>query len=96
MKRILAFLSNKVANLKVANREKRICSALNAAKINFEEQRDNALLEMEKLTESLATCDKVEPVLQKISEQMDIRDEAIKGIKRVEEMSSYFNEDIEI
>ena len=96
MKRILAFLSDKVANLKVVNREKRICSALNAAKINFEEQRDNALLEIEKLTESLATCDKVEPVLQEISKQMDIRDEAIKGIKRVEEMSSYFNEDIEI
>nr|DAJ81336.1 MAG TPA: hypothetical protein [Caudoviricetes sp.] len=96
MERLKAFLAGKVAAVKATNRENRIKSALNASKVNFEEQRDDAALEIERLTESLATCEKVEPVLQAISEQMDIRDEAIRGIKRVEEMSNYFKEEIEV
>lgn len=96
MERLKAFLRGKVTEIKVINREKRVKSALNASRINFEEQRDDAALEIERLTESLATCEKVDPVLQAISEQMDIRDEAIRGIKRVEEMENYFKEEIEI
>lgn len=96
MKRLKAFLTGKVVAVKATNRENKIKSSLNASKVNFEEQRDDAILEIEKLTESLATCEKVESVLQAISEQMDIRDEAIRGIERVEEISNYFEEEIEV
>lgn len=96
IERLKAFLTGKVEAVKATNREKRVKSALNASRINFEEQRDDAILEIDRLTESLATCEKVELVLQAISEQMDVRDEAIRGIKRVEEMENYFNEEIEV
>ncbi len=37
MKRLTAYLTGKVEALKATNREKKVNSALNAAKINFEE-----------------------------------------------------------
>lgn len=95
MKRLTAYLTGKVEALKATNREKKVNSALNAAKINFEEQRDDATLKIEELTSSLAECESVNDVIQKISEQMDIKEEAEKGIKRIESINSYFNEDIE-
>lgn len=96
MKRLTAYLTGKVEALKATNREKKVNSALNAAKINFEEQRDDATLKIEELTASLADCESVNTVIQQISEQMDIREEAERGIERIEKITNYFNEDIKI
>lgn len=96
MKRLTAYLTGKVEALKATNREKKVNSSLNAAMINFEEQRDDAIMKIEELTASLATCESVTDVLQQISEQMDKKEEAERGIKRMEEIEDYFNEDIKV
>lgn len=96
MKRLTAYLTGKVEALKATNREKKVKSSINAAKINFEEQRDDATLKIEELTESLATCESVTGVLQQISDQMEIREEAERGLKRMQDIEKYFNEDIKV
>lgn len=96
MKRLTAYLKGKVENIKAANREKRVASALNAATINFEEERDDAKMKIDELTESLADCDDVQKVISKISEQMDIISRAEKGLQRIKEISAYFNEEVEV
>ena len=96
MKRLTVYLSGKVGAIRVKNREKKIESALNAATINFEEQRDDATLKIEDLTASLANCDSVTNVIQKISEQIDIKEEAERGIERVTKIREYFNEEVEV
>lgn len=96
MKRLTAYLSGKVEAIKAKNREKKVESALNAATINFEEQRDDATLKIEDLTASLANCDSVTNVIQEISEQIDIKEEAERGIERVAKIREYFNEEVEV
>lgn len=95
MKRLTACLKGKVASMKAANREKKVSSALNAAKINFEEQRDDATLRIDDLTASLAYCESVTEVIQKISEEMDKKEEAERGIERINKIEAYFNEEVE-
>lgn len=94
MKRLTACLKGKVASMKAVNREKKVSSALNAAKINFEEQRDDATLRIDDLTASLAYCESVTEVIQKISEEMDKKEEAERGIERINKIEAYFNEDV--
>jgi hypothetical protein len=96
MKRLTAYLSGKVEAIRVKNREKKVDSALNAATINFEEQRDNATLKIGDLTASLADCESVTNVIQEISEQIDIKEEAERGIERVNKIREYFNEEVEV
>lgn len=94
MKRLTACLKGKVASMKAVNREKKVSSALNAAKINFEEQRDDATLRIDDLTASLAYCESVTEVIQQISEEMDKKEEAERGIERINKIEAYFNEDV--
>ena len=94
MKRLTAYLTGKVEAMKASNREKKVNSSLNAARINFEEQRDDATLKIEELTGSLANCESVTEVIQQISEQMDIKEEAERGIERINKIEAYFNEDV--
>lgn len=94
MKRLTACLKGKVASMKATNREKKVSSALNAAKINFEEQRDDATLKIDDLTASLADCESVTEVIQKISAEMDKKEEAERGIERINKIEAYFNEDV--
>lgn len=96
MKRLTACLKGKVENIKASNREKRVASALNAATINFEEERDDAKMKIDELTESLADCDDVQKVISEISGQMDIISKAEKGLQRIKEISAYFNEEVEV
>lgn len=94
MKRLTAYLKGKVASMKAVNREKKVSSVLNAAKINFEEQRDDATLKIDDLTASLADCESVTEVIQKISAEMDKKEEAERGIERINKIEAYFNEDV--
>lgn len=96
MKRIEAFLKGKVADLKAENRKRKVYSSLNAAKINFEEQRDDASLKIDELVESLADCTSVNEVIQEISNQIEAKEEAERGIERIKNIEKYLNEEVEV
>lgn len=96
MKRIEAFLKGKVADLKVENRMKKVTSSLNAAKINFEEQRDDASLKIDELVESLANCKSVNDTIQEISNHIEAKEEAERGIERIKNIENYLNEEVEV
>ena len=96
MRRLEAFLKNTLEKIKVSNREKRIESALNAAKINAEEKEMDARLQLDNLGEKLADTENVQNIILQMSEQMDIIEEAQLELKRVEEIKKYLNESIEV
>lgn len=96
MRRLEAFLKNTLEKIKVSNREKRIESALNAAKINAEEKEMDARLQLDNLGEKLADTENVQNILLQMSEQMDIIEEAQLELKRVEEIKKYLNESIKV
>lgn len=96
MKRIEAFLKGKVADLKAQNRMRKVTSSLNVARINFEEQRDDASLKIDELIESLADCTSVNEVIQEISNHIEAKEEAERGIERIAQIEKYLNEEIEV
>lgn len=96
MKRLEVYLRNGVGVDRAKNKEKRVDTVLTVASLNFEDQRDKATLQIDKLSESLATCENINNIIQQISEQMDIREEAERGIERISQIRKYFNEDIEV
>lgn len=96
MKRITAYLKGKIEGIKCISREKRVNAALDAAKINFEEQIADADTKIDKLMNELGTTDDVQLIIQDISECMDDKEDAQRGIKRVEEIRAFINEDVEV
>lgn len=95
MKKITAYLKGKIEKIKCASREKRVYSALDAANINFEEQIADADAKIDKLLEEIGTTDNVQSVIQRISDCMDDKEEAQRGIKRLKEIKKFFDEEIE-
>lgn len=95
MKRITAYLKDKVANIKAENREKRIYAAIETAKINKEGDIADADVGIEKAVEELASTDNVGEVIQRISDYMDDKEEAQRGIERLEEIKKFLTEDID-
>lgn len=95
MKRITAYIKGKIENIKCASREKRVYSAIDAANINFEEQIADADAKIDKLLEEIGTTDNVQSVIQKISDCMDDKEEAQRGIKRLKDIKKFFDEEIE-
>ncbi len=95
MKRITAYLKGKIENIKCASREKRVYSAIDAANINFEEQIADADTRIDKLLEEISTTDNVLSVIQEISDCMDDKEEAQRGIKRLQDIRKYLDEEIE-
>lgn len=96
MKRITAYLKGKIEEIKCASREKRVNSALEAAKINFEEQIADSDTKIDKLMSELGTTDDVQSIIQQLSEYMDDKEEAERGIKRLEEIKAFMNEEVQV
>jgi len=95
MKRITAYLKGKIEEIKCTSREKRVNSALEAAKINFEEQIADADTKIDKLMSELGTTDDVQSIIQQLSDCMDDKEDAERGIKRLEEIKAFMNEEVE-
>ena len=95
MKRITACLKGKIEDIKCVSREKRVNSALEAAKINFEEQISDADIKIDKFMRELGTTDDVQSIIQKISDCMDDKDEAERGIKRLDEIKAFMDEEVQ-
>ncbi len=95
MKRITAYLKGKIEGSKCSSRKKRIDSALEAAKINFEERIADADMKIDKLMSELGTTDDVQFIIQNISDSIDDKEEAQRGIKRIEDIKKFFEEEVE-
>ena len=95
MKRITAYLKGKIEHIKCASREKRVYSAIDAANINFEEQIADADTKIDNLLEEISTTDNVQSIIQQISDCMDDKEEAQRGIKRLEQIKKFLDEEVE-
>lgn len=88
-------MKDKIANIKAENREKRIYATIETAKINKEGEIADAEVGIEKAIEELASTDNVGEVIQRISDNMDDKEEAQRGIERLEEIKKFLSEDID-
>lgn len=95
MKRIEAFFSDKVDSLKRSIRLRKVEASLNNAKLNFEEEKRTAELKMEELAIKLTDTDCVDNVLKELFDCQATIDRCNTGIKRVEDISAYFDTEVE-
>lgn len=95
MKRITAYLKGKMEDIKCMSREKRVNSALEVARLNFEEQIADADVKIDKLMGEIGESDDIQSIIQEISYCMDDKEEAERGIKRLEEIKAFMDEEIQ-
>lgn len=95
MKRITAYLKGKMEDIKCMSREKRANSALEVARLNFEEQIADADVKIDKLMGEIGESDNIQSIIQEISYCMDDKEEAERGIKRLEEIKAFMDEEIQ-
>ena len=94
--RLLGYLKGKLTDIMMATREKKVKAALESAKVNAEEEKVNAELRLEELSQSLATTDNVTYVIERMSNAFDDKEEAELKLKRIEQIKNYLEEEVEI
>jgi hypothetical protein len=95
MKRIEAFFSDKVDSLKRSIRMRKVNSALDNAKLNFEEDKRTAELKMEELAIKLTDADSVDEILKELFECQATIEKCNIGIKRANDIREYFDAEVE-
>jgi hypothetical protein len=94
MKRLEKLFSDKVNAIKRDVKLRKVKAALNNAKLNLEEDLATATLEMEEATIQLADTEDVTAILHRILNAKANKEAAELGLKRIEEVMNYLNEDI--
>ena len=94
MKRLEKLFSDKVNAIKRDVKLRKVKAALNNAKLNLEEDLATATLEMEEATIQLADNEDVTAILHRILNAKTNKEAAELGLKRIEEVMNYLNEDI--
>lgn len=96
LSRLIGYLKGKLTDMMMTTREKKIKSALESAKVNAEEEKINAELKLEELSQSLATTEDVTNVISEISQAFDDKEEAELKLKRIEQIKNYLEEEVEV
>lgn len=96
LSRLIGYLKGKLTDMMMTTREKKIKAALESAKVNAEEEKVNAELKLEELSQSLATTEDVTWVIERMSVQFDNKEEAELKLKRIEQIKNYLEEEVEI
>lgn len=96
LSRLLGYLKGKLTEMMMTTREKKIKAALESAKVNAEEEKINAELKLEELSQSLATTDDVTYVIEQMSDAFDDKKEAELKLERIEQIKKYLEEEIEV
>ena len=96
LSRLLGYLKGKLTEMMMTTREKKIKAALESAKVNAEEEKINAELKLEELSQSLATTDNVTYVIEQMSDAFDDKKEAELKLERIEQIKKYLEEEIEV
>lgn len=90
MNKLVAFLKGKLEDRMVDNKVKRVEIALSSAEINFKSQKDDNEIKMVELLKDFNKSEiKVEETIEKISEAMDVVEEAEKGLERIQAIRKY-------
>lgn len=97
MKRIIAILQNKIEEVKLNNKVKRVENNLNNAKLNAEDEllaiEDKMSAAIEKLTQNDIDVNGVITELQKcINRKKDIKD----GLDTIQEIHAYLDEEVSV
>ena len=97
MKRIVAILQGKLEEVKLNNKVKRVESALNNAKLNAETEllaiEDHMTATVEKLTDADVN---INEVITELQHCINRKHEINEGLKNIEEISSYLNEQVSV
>lgn len=96
LSRLLGYLKGKLTDIMMTTREKKVKAALESAKVNAEEEKVNAELELEELSQSLATTENVTDVLSRMSRVFDNKEDAELKLKRIEQIKNYLEEEIDV
>lgn len=96
MKRLEAALKGVLNSAKVANKEKRIEHALNTATDNFEDQKITAEENINSCIKELADTSNIQDMITNISEYIGEKEAAEAGIKRIEKIKKYLDEEVEV
>lgn len=96
LSRLIGYLKGKLTDIMMTTREKKVKAALESAKVNAEEEKVNAELELEELSQSLATTEDVADVLSRMSQAFDNKEEAELKLKRIEQIKNYLEEEIDV
>lgn len=94
--RLLGYLKGKLTDMMMTTREKKVKAALESAKVNAEEEKINAELRLEELSQSLATTDDVTYVIKQMSNAFDDKEEAELKLKRIEQIKNYLEEEVDV
>lgn len=97
MKRICAILKEKLEDVKLENKVKRVTNALNTAKTNAESDLMEVDDQMSNVLETLKDKD-VTPneVINKLAELINRKKEIEEGIANIELVDKYINEEIDV
>lgn len=97
MKRICAILKEKLEDVKLENKVKRVTNALNTAKTNAESDLMEIDDQMSNTLELLKDKD-ITPntVIQKLAELIKRKKEIEEGIENINAVEKYINEDIDV
>ena len=97
MKRICAILKEKLEDIKLENKVKRVTNALNTAKTNAESDLMEVDDQMSSVLETLKDKD-VTPneVINKLAELINRKKEIEEGIANIELVDKYINEEIDV
>jgi hypothetical protein len=97
MKRICAILKEKLEDVKLENKVKRVTNALNTAKTNAESDLMEVDDQMSSVLETLKDKD-VTPneVINKLAELINRKKEIEEGIANIELVDKYINEEIDV
>lgn len=97
MKRICAILKEKLEDVKLENKVKRVTNALNTAKTNAESDLMEIDDQMSNTLELLKDKD-ITPntVIQKLADLIKRKKEIEEGIENINAVEKYINEDIDV
>jgi hypothetical protein len=96
LSRLLGYLKGKLTEVMMTTREKKIKAALESAKVNAEEEKINAELKLEELSQQLATTDNVTNIIEQMSNAFDDKKDAELKLERIKQIKNYLEEEVEI
>lgn len=96
MKRILAILKDKLEDVKLDNKVKRINHALEAAKLNAETDLMETEAKMDEAIAKLAKGVEASDIIIELKDAFEKKESITDGLKTIEAIKNYLNEEVAV
>lgn len=96
MKRILAILKDKLEDVKLDNKVKRINNALEAAKLNAETDLMETEAKMDEAIAKLSEGAEASTVINELKAAFEKKESIAEGLKTIEAIKNYLNEEVTV